>query len=370
MYNAECKMLSNRQEMRRKTLKELITKTVFRIIALSIIHCALFITNAFAQSSEDPVADRMLVYQRNNGGWPQPGGDPINYQLDLTSALQQTLIAGKPKLDATIDDQSTTREINYLVTSFNQTKNDGYRKAAERGISYLLSAQNAAGGWPQFYPDSSSYHGQITYNDQAMIDVLWVMDHTANGSNGFDVVDKSLKARAKEAVSRGVQCILKTQYRQNGKLTAWCAQHDRHTLQPVKARTFELPSLSGNESVGIIQFLMHLNNPSPEVKQAIQAAVAWLESVKLTGIAVKTITDPNQPKGRDRIVVSDPASTLWARFYDLDTNTPFFTGRDSVKKDKLADIENERRVGYAYYGTWPAKLLATDYPNWVKKWGN
>ncbi|WP_223860985.1 pectate lyase [Spirosoma validum] len=322
-----------------------------------------------AQFPKDSVSERMLLYQRNDGGWPQPGGDPINYKRELTPAQQQTLIAEKSKLDATIDDQSTTREINYLIASFGQTKNDDYRKAAERGITYLLSAQNAAGGWPQFYPDSSSYRGQITYNDQAMIDVLWVMDHVATGTDGFNVVSKSLRDQAKKAVKQGIQCILKTQYRQNGKLTAWCAQHDRYTLQPAKARTFELPSLSGNESVGIVQFLMHIDNPSPAVKQAIQAAVTWFESVKLRGIAVKTINDPNQPKGRDRIVVSDPTSILWARFYDLDTNTPFFCGRDSIKKDKLADIENERRVGYAYYGTWPAKLLSADYPNWVKKWG-
>lgn len=341
-------------------------KAFFSVI---FFFCVGLNSSSFAQIPKDSVSERMLLYQRNNGGWPQPGGDPINYNRELTPTLVQTLVAEKPKLDATIDDKSTTREINHLIASFNQTKNDEYRKAAERGITYLLSAQNAAGGWPQFYPDSSSYRGQITYNDQAMIDVLWVMDHAANGTDGFDVVDKALRDRAKKAVDRGVQCILKTQYRQNGKLTVWCAQHDRHTLQPAKARMFELPSLSGNESVGIVQFLMHLNNPSPDVKQAIRAAVAWFESVKLTGIAVKTITDSSQPKGRDRIVVSDPTSTVWARFYDLDTNTPFFAGRDSVRKTKLADIENERRVGYAYYGTWPAKLLSTDYPDWVKKWG-
>ncbi|MEZ4904078.1 MAG: hypothetical protein R2822_21190 [Spirosomataceae bacterium] len=28
---------------------------------------------------KDSIAERMLLYQRNNGGWPQPGGNPINY---------------------------------------------------------------------------------------------------------------------------------------------------------------------------------------------------------------------------------------------------------------------------------------------------
>jgi hypothetical protein len=30
----------------------------------------------------------------------------------------------------------------------------------------------------------------------------------------------------------------------------------------------------------------------------------------------------------------------------------------------LSEIERERRAGYAYYGTWPANLIETDYPRW------
>lgn len=318
---------------------------------------------------QDSVAERMLLYQRNNGGWPQPGGDPIKYDLTISPTLRASLLAEKDKLDATIDDDATTREIRGLVTAYEKTRNAAYKQAAERGIRYLLSAQNKQGGWPQFYPDSSSYHKHITYNDNAMVHVLWVMKYTAEGTNGFGALDKALTPLAQEAVDKGISCILKTQYIQQGKRTVWCAQHDKYTLLPVKARAFELPSLSGNESVGIVQFLMAVPNPSVEVRNAIHAAVVWFEAAKLVGIAVKDIVDPTQASGKDRIVVEDPNATLWARFYDLDTNKPFFTGRDSIKRNALAEIENERRVGYAYYGTWPAKLLATDYPAWVAKWG-
>lgn len=317
---------------------------------------------------KDSVAERMLLYQRNNGGWPQPGGDPINYNNILSESLKISLLADKNKLDATIDDKATTREINALVSAYKKTQNAAYLKAAENGIKYLLTAQNIAGGWGQFFPDTSGYHKHITYNDQAMMDVMWILKNITDGKSDFDVV-KTLIPEAKAAMVKGIDCILKTQYVQHGKLTAWCAQHDRKTLLPAKARAFELASLSGNESVGIVQFLMAIDNPSPEIKRAITSAVAWLESVKIVGIRVDNIVDASQPKGKDRIVVADPNSTLWARFYNLDTNKPFFTGRDSVPRATLAEIENERRVGYAYYGNWPAKLLSTDYPEWVKKWG-
>lgn len=318
--------------------------------------------------ASDSVAERMLLYQRNNGGWPQPNGDPINYNKAIEETLKQKLLSEKNNLDATIDDQATTREIKSLVTAYKKTQNIHYLHAAEGGIRYLIMAQNAAGGWGQFYPDTSSYHKHITYNDNAMIDVMWILKYIVEGKNDFEVIDPSLIPLAKVAMARGIDCILKTQFVQNGTLTAWCAQHDRQTLLPAKARAFELPSLSGNETVGIVQFLMSIDKPTPPIKQAIQAAVNWLEASKIVGIRVDTIQDSTQPKGRDRIVVADPSSTLWARFYDLKTNKPFFTGRNSSPKSSLAEIENERRVGYAYYGSWPAQLLSTDYAVWLKKW--
>ncbi len=316
----------------------------------------------------DQVAERMLLFQRDNGGWPQPGGNPTDYTKELTPAEQQGLVRDKPKLDATIDDRATTREINHLVKAYHLTQNAAYRQAAERGIRYLLTAQQATGGWGQFYPDSSSYHKHITYNDNAMIDVLWVMQRTAKGMQDFDGLDQALVPLARQAVERGIACILNTQYVQHGKRTAWCAQHDRRTLLPANARKFELASISGSESVGILRFLMSLENPSPEVKEAIRAGVAWLDSVRLVGIATKTVSDPKLPKGKDVMVVADSGSTLWARFYELDTNRPFFCGRDGIKKYDLAEIEHERRTGYAWYGTWPAKLLEQEYPKWAKRW--
>jgi pectinesterase len=66
-------------------------------------------------------------------------------------------------------------------------------------------------------------------------------------------------------------------------------------------------------------------------------------------------------------LVKDDASTVWARFYDIETNKPFFAGRDGVKKWNLAEIEVERRTGYAWYGTQPQKLFDKVYPSWQKK---
>ena len=43
------------------------------------------------------------------------------------------------------------------------------------------------------------------------------------------------------------------------------------------------------------------------------------------------------------------------------------SGRDKVPHSDFNEIERERRGGYGYLGTWPAQLLAKDYPRWREK---
>jgi PelA/Pel-15E family pectate lyase len=310
----------------------------------------------------------MLVYQRRSGGWPKAVQEvKVDYAHPLPAALRAATLADRNREDATIDNNATTREIQYLVEAFQRTNNPAYRQGAERGIAYLLKMQYANGGFPQYYPDRSGYRHEITYNDNAMIRALEVLRAVAGQQGPYAAVAPDLVAPAKDATARGLDCILQTQYRRRGQLTAWCAQYDEKTLLPAKARAFELASLSGDESVAIVRFLMGVDDPSPAVKTAIESAVAWFEKVKIKDMAVQDIPAPNEPRGHDRVMVSTPGAVLWARFYELDTDRPIYVGRDSQVHYQLREIENERRAGYLYAGTWPANILARDYPRWQQK---
>ena len=78
--------------------------------------------------------------------------------------------------------------------------------------------------------------------------------------------------------------------------------------------------------------------------------------------------DSNKVIEQDVRVVRDPeASPVWARFYEVDTNRPFFCNRDGIKVYTLAEVTLERRTGYSWYGDAPAKLLESDYPKWRKR---
>ena len=315
----------------------------------------------------DPVAENMLVYQRSYGGWPKAlGKEKVDYNKSLSEEEKDEIKATANDVDATIDNKATSREIVYLMKAYGLTKNQSYLDAAKHGIDYVLKAQYDNGGWPQFYPDTRMYRAEITFNDDAMVNVLNILLDVARQSGDYAVLGNEYAKRAQSAVDKGVACILKTQFVKDGKRTAWAAQYDQHSLTPAKARAFELPALASSESVGIVRFLMRIDHPTKEIKDAILSALSWFDEVKIVGYRADHIDAPNEVKGKDLVLVKDESSTIWARFYDLDKMQPQFVGRDSVPKTKLSDIENERRAGYAWYGVWGAKL-PKEYEKWKKK---
>lgn len=336
-------------------------------LSLLLLMSLAGLNDSLAQSKTDEVAENMLVYQRSYGGWPKAvDGKKVVYEHALNEGQKRQIRLGENAEDGTIDNKATSREIRYLVKAYKQTQNARYLQAAQKGVDYLLAAQYENGGWPQYYPAKKLYRGQITYNDDAIVNVVNILQDIIEKTNDFDAVDTAYISKSQRAINKAVTCILNTQVKVNGTLTAWAAQYDEKTLVPAKARAFEPASLSSSESVGIVRFLMRLPDPSPQVKTAILSAMDWFERVKITGFSTRDLTAPDQPTGKDRILIKDEASTIWARFYDIQSFEPIFIGRDAIIRKSLAEIDNERRIGYAWYGIWPQKLKDKDFLNWKK----
>ncbi|WP_349792912.1 pectate lyase [Xanthomonas sp. WHRI 7064] len=314
----------------------------------------------------DKIADNMLLLQTASGGWSkQYKGVAVDYNRTFTAAEIAELQQPGRKDDATIDNKATTYEIGYLSTLYKAEKNAKYVAAAKRGVDYLLTAQYANGGWPQFYPDLSSYHHQITYNDDAMVRVLNLLQDISEGKGDTGTLLRaSHGARARQAVTKGLECVLATQVRIGGTLTTWGAQYDEVTLKPAKARAYELASLASSESVSIVRFLMRQPTPSAQIKSAVEAAARWFDTHRMRDLATKKIDDPTQETGQDVILVAQPGASLWARFYDLQNQRPLYANRDGKALTEYMQVPNERRVGYAWHGTWPDKLLKDDIPKW------
>src|SRR5690606_35767966 len=199
---------------------------------------------------------------------------------------------------------STTREIKHLVRAFQQTGNERYAVAARRGVEYLLEAQYDDGGWPQYYPDKHLYRSQITFNDNAIINVLDVLKAIVKNEPGYtDVFGDDYRARASSALGNGITCIRETQLSIAAKLTIWAAQYDKDTKRPAKARAYELPSLAAAESAMILMFLMDIESPTPSIREAVEAGVAWFREHGMVGYDTEIVKAPDQPTGKDRVLV-------------------------------------------------------------------
>jgi PelA/Pel-15E family pectate lyase len=313
-------------------------------------------------------AENILLWQRNNGGWPKEPHNSFNgYNRQQTPEEIQEAMNKKTFTDTTIDNNHTTGEVRILLEAYKNTNNIDYLVAAVKGVEYLFTAQYANGGWPQYYPLRNNYSRHITFNDNAMYNVMMLMKDIYTTQANTQYFPEAFKETAKNSFYKGIEVIVNTQNLIDGIRTAWCAQHHASTLEPVKARDYELISNSGSESVGVVRVLMSVENPSQNIIEAVKAAVSWFNSVKLLNITTQRITDSSQPTGEDVIVVNSPGDVIWGRFYDLETNQPFFCGRDGVKKSSLSEIDNERRTGYAWYGGWPKNLLNYEFQNWKEK---
>jgi len=304
----------------------------------------------FSSAAGRQVANNVLSWQTHAGDWPK--------NADLAS---KAFAGDREKLRGTFDNGATTAEIRLLARAFRVTKDDRYRESVFKGVDHILAAQYLNGGWPQYSPPpANSYHRHITFNDGTMLRLLELLRSVATSAD-LDFVDSTRRESARRAFDRGIECILKCQIIVQGKLMVWCAQHDEKDFSPRSARTFELVSLSGAESAGVLRLLMTLDRPSPEIIRAVIAGTEWFETAKLSGLRQTRVN------GNTTITPDPDAPPLWARFYEIDTGRPLFAGRDGVPKYSLADIEAERRNGYAWYGFW-GEAVANDCTKWSKKW--
>lgn len=312
------------------------------------------------------IVTNILWFQRENGGWPKD----YDMLAVLTPDQKATVVATRSRTDTSFDNGNIHSQVSYLAHAFAEAKEPEWREACLRGFDFILAVQYTNGGFPQRYPNPKDFHAHITFNDYVMIGCLNVLQDAAEGAPQFAWLDADRRARARDAVRRGVECILKAQISVNGKLTGWCQQHDEITFEPRPARGFELASICPQDTTYILRFLMRLQSPSEKVIHAVDAAVAWLKQVQLSGIRVERVKAPfvafeKHDADFDLVVEPDPdAPPIWARHYEIGTNRPIFAGYDAIKRYALADVPRERRTGSAWYGDWPKNLLAREYPEW------
>lgn len=366
------------------------------------------------------IADLIVLFQRETGGW---GRIPVSgYQKYKRpgNGLQYDSVAGL-KIDSndfrilinenykaflkydqydafytvhshyatSIDDSITTSEIRFLLRVAHVTNIAKYKKSAELGIKYLLNAQYKIGGWPQIYPNKGSYGKYITFNDNAMFNVMKVLEDVI--SYKFTWLSRDIVEQSREAYWKGIDYIVKAQILIDNKKTGWAQQYIDY--KPAQGRIFEIPSVSTRQTNRILWLLGRVKNPSEHVLDAYINAIGWLKSVKIDGYSYEKIPNPFYPGNFSLVIKEDPLAPrsivkqfnykpydwvlkpssgkkqLWASFYDLEKNIPVFSDWTGKAYYSLSDIQYERRVNYSpWYADWSSNTIGSSWDHW--KWKN
>jgi PelA/Pel-15E family pectate lyase len=321
------------------------------------------------------IADIIVSFQTPAGGWGK--------NLDMTKHLRapgesfapnnNSRFLGAVDFDSasdtnwdyvgTFDNDATITELSFLrkiIAATGEKQNAQYRASFLRGLDYIFAAQYPNGGWPQVWPLQGGYHDTITFNDDAVINILNLLQGVSAGANEFSFVPEKTRSLVAASLKRGTACVLATQIIVDGRRTVWCQQHDALTLQPASARNYEMPSQASSESATIMKFLMEQPKPDSNIVAAVEAAATWFEKTKTNNVAYKFAN------GDGRHLISAPGNgPLWARYYEIGTDRPIFGDRDKTIHDNVDEISKERRNGYSWFND-DAKRMLEHYAKWKK----
>ncbi|OWV18184.1 pectate lyase, PelA/Pel-15E family [Fibrobacter sp. UWB16] len=314
------------------------------------------LTSAASGMDIDQYTYNMTTWQIANGGFYKAMAD--KYKSAYGGGQKSEWRAQGGADLGTIDNNATIQEIRLLAVRYKETTNNNYKSAFKtsfnKAVNFLLTMQRSKGGLPQVWPKRGNYSDQITLNDNAMIRAMVTMMDIANKTSPFDsdIIDDATRSKMKSALDKAVDYLLKAQIVNDGKLTVWCAQHDTNSLAPVGARAYELASKSGNESMGVVWFLMNWPDQNEAVQKAVKGAIAWYRKNKLKDKAFSKTAG----------VVDKAGSSLWFRFYEVNNDNYFFCDRDgaSTKTQDFMKISEERRKGYQWAGDYGSAILGTE----------
>jgi PelA/Pel-15E family pectate lyase len=313
----------------------------------------------YARAESRRIADCVISFQTPAGGWSKhtdftrhiraPGEA---FAVNNSSRILATNDFDIPddvnwNYIGTFDNDATYTELRFIAKVItanpDATNTPAWRAAFFHGLDYMFAAQFPNGGWPQVWPLQGGYHDEITFNDDAMLHVIEMMQAVAAGQDEFTFVPADFRARAAASFKRGLACLLAAQTVVHGRPAAWCQQNDALTLQPASARNYEMPALASGESATIVLFLMQLPDQNSNVAAAVRGAVVWFKKTAIMDRAYA------RKGGERKLIISPGSGPIWSRYYEIGTDRPIFGDRDKSIHDDVNELSPERRNGYGWY---------------------
>ncbi|QDV41572.1 Pectic acid lyase [Stieleria neptunia] len=254
-----------------------------------------------------------VVYgQLSSGGWTNcvdlnPKGER---QADYRNGK------GRGKNHSSLDDGQTQSALRFLVLAdlASGFRNAEIHDSAITGLDALLAAQFPNGGFPQVWtgpvsdqPIKPANYPDYDWRTEGRIKNYWDM-YTLNDNVTGYVADLLIDAHRVYRDDRYLDALKKlgdflVLAQMPMPQPGWAQQYN-YDMQPIWARKFEPPGVSGDETQEVLQTLMRISHVTGDDKylEPIPAAASWLRQSRL-------------PDGR------------LARYYELRTNRPLYMQR-------------------------------------------
>lgn len=309
---------------------------------------------SLSELTEDPkrYAENIISWQMDHGGFGLHDASFYKNPWDGVQSRSEWVSEGREL--GNYDDYATVAEVRFLAEVYAQIDDSALKAAiqvsVERCLQFIFTSQYGNGGWPQVYPERYKrvYSNNVTLNDNAMIRTMVLLSDVLANMTPFDtdLVAHATKDKIYPRLASAVDYLLKAQIKNNNELTIWSSQYNPETYAPASARSYELVSKSGNASVGVLAYMMNWPEQTEEVIAAVSGGIAWYDSNKVKNLIL-----------RNGAFSEMPGAELWYRFYEVDSNIPFFAGRDGIKKYDLAEVEEERRKNYSWGDHYASEIL-------------
>jgi PelA/Pel-15E family pectate lyase len=264
----------------------------------------------------------LIECQLASGGWDS------DFDFDAKKAkqyyLHQQVLGGdkeqgKRRNFSTLDDNKTQSAMLFLLelAYLPECKDDAaLQKALKFGLDSLLASQYPNGGWPQQFDAPAD---PATPVKKAAYPKDWSRTFPKAKYTSFYTLNDGNMERAVNLMLRAHELTRDERYLNSAKKAgdffilaqmpepqpAWGQQYN-HDMEPVWARKFEPPCVTGGESLGAMETLHQLYVVTGDEKylKPLPAAFAWYERSAL-------------PDGQ------------YARFYELQTNKPLYFVKDT-----------------------------------------
>lgn len=283
--------------------------------------------------------------QLKSGGWT----NAIDFDPRGTRVAQYRRGGGRGKNNSSLDDGQTQSAILCLIRTdaAHKFQHREIHEAALFALDALLQAQFPNGGFPQVWngpvqsrPVMKADYPSHDWRTEGRIKNYWDM-YTLNDNVTGYVAETLIAAseiydddRYRESLKRLGDFLLLAQMPE--PQTGWAQQYNE-AMNPIWARKFEPPAISGDETQEVLQTLMLIAHATGDAKylQPIPSAVRWLRKSQLS-------------------------NGQFARYYELQTNRPLYMKRRGDVYELTYDDSN-LPSHYAWKTNSRLKQLGTMY---------